>query len=129
MNEATSSPYFGASGVFRALVVFVSFFFAATPAPAKRAAPKPVPPIAAHSIQYSAPHEQMGFVVATGTASNKELWRKRIYTIRFNPLMERDVQDVFITSLVIERGALIITNERGDSYTLDLATRRITKRT
>ena len=70
----------------------------------------------------------MGFVVATDTTSHKELWRERIYTVRINPVLERDVQDVFITSLVVERGALIITNERGDRYTLDLATRRVTKR-
>ena len=70
----------------------------------------------------------MGFVVATDTTSHKELWRERIYTVRINPVLERDVQDVFITSLVIEHRALIITNERGDRYTLDLATRRVTKR-
>ena len=70
----------------------------------------------------------MGFVVATDIAGHKELWRERIYTVRINPLMERDVQDVFITSLVIKRGALIIANERGDRYTLDLATRHVTKR-
>ena len=70
----------------------------------------------------------MGFVVATDLASHKELWRERIYIVYINPLMERDVQDVFITSLVVYRGALIITNERGDSYTLELATRQVTKR-
>ena len=70
----------------------------------------------------------MGFVIASDTTSHKQLWRERIYTVPINPALERDVQHVFVTSLVIERGALIITNERGDSYTLDLATRRVTKR-
>ena len=128
MNEVATSPCFSASRVLRPLAVLVLFLLAATPASAKRAAPKPVPPVAANSIEYSAPREQMGFVVATDTTSHKELWRKRIYTVPINPVMERDVQDVFITSLVIEHRALIITNERGDRYTLDLATRRVTKR-
>ena len=128
MNEAAKNPYFSASLVFRPLAVLVSFFLTAIPASAKRAAPKPVPPVASNSIEYSAPHERMGFVVATDIASHKELWRERIYTVWINPLVERDVQDVFITSIVIKRGTLIITNERGASYTLDLATSRVTKR-
>ena len=70
----------------------------------------------------------MGFVVATDARSRKELWRERIYTVRVNPELERDVQDVFITSLAVENGTLIITNERGDTYALDLATRKVTKR-
>ncbi|MDH3287525.1 MAG: hypothetical protein OEP48_07360 [Betaproteobacteria bacterium] len=128
MNQASINPHFITSQVFRALAVFVAVFLAATPAPAKRAAPKPVQPVVANSVKYSAPHEHMGFVVATDTSSHKELWRERIYAVRINPTLERDVQDVFITSLSIERGALMITNERGDRYTLDLATRQVTKR-
>ena len=127
MNQTATITYFNTARVFRALVVLIPFFLAATPAQAKRAAPKEVPPVVASSIEYSAPHEAMGFVVATDTVSRKELWRERIYTVRVDPALERDVQDVFITSLVIEKGTLIITNERGDRYALDLATRKVTK--
>ncbi len=70
----------------------------------------------------------MGFVIATDTQTHKELWRERIYRLSINPLLERDVQDVFIASLAIERGVLIITTERGVGYTLNLATRKVTKR-
>lgn len=122
------SPHFITSRAFRALAVLVAFFLAATSAPAKRAAPKPVAAVIADAVEYSAPHELMGFVVATDTRSHKELWRERIYAVRINPALEGDVQDVFITSLVVERGALLITNERGDTYSLDLATRKVTKR-
>lgn len=109
-------------------VTLAAFVLAPTPASAKRAAPKPVPPVVANSVEYSAPHEQMGFVVATDTISRKELWRVRIYTVRIDPALERDVQDVFITSLSLEHGALVITNESRDSYTLNLATHKVTKR-
>jgi hypothetical protein len=112
---------------FRTVAVLISFSLAATPVPAKRAAPKPVPPVVADSVEYSAPHEHMGFVFATDTSSRKELWRERIYAVRIDPALERDVQDVFITTLSIKRGALIITNEHGDTYTLDLSTRKVTK--
>jgi hypothetical protein len=128
MNNAMTNPSFHVSRFFCALALFVSFFHVATTSIAKRAAPKPVPPVTLNTIEYSAPLELMGFVVATDTTSHKELWRKRIYTVPVNRALERDVQDVFITSLVIENGTLIITNERGDSYTLDLATRKVTQR-
>jgi hypothetical protein len=81
----------------------------------------------ANSVEYSAPHEQMGFVVATDLSTHKKLWRVRIYTVHIDPALERDVQDVFITSLSFERGGLVITNESGDRYILDLATRKVAK--
>ncbi|HEV7404170.1 MAG TPA: hypothetical protein VGO11_14615 [Chthoniobacteraceae bacterium] len=114
--------------MFRALALLLSLFLAAHPAQAKRSEPKPVAPVAANGIAYSAPHDQMGFVIATDTASRKELWRERIYSVQYDADLEKDVQDVFITSLALEGGMLVVTNERGAVYHLDLATRRVTKR-
>jgi len=111
--------------LFLALAAFV---LAPNPASAKRAAPKPVPPLVTNSVEYSAPHDLMGFVVATDVKTRKELWRVRIYTVRIDPALERDVQDVFIIALALEHGALVITNERQESYVLDLVTRKVTKR-
>ena len=56
-----------------------------------------------------------------------ELWRQRIYRIRVDPSLERDVQDVFITSLTVRGGSLVIANEHGDRYALDLSTRKVTR--
>ena len=67
----------------------------------------------------------MGFVVATDKSSGKELWRKRIYRVFINPFMEEDVQWVFISSLVQQDQALIISNERKECYRLDLTTRKV----
>ena len=99
------------------------------PALAKRAAPKPVATVVLNAVEYSAPLDQMGFVVATDVATRKELWRVRVYEVRVDPALERDVQDVFITSLTVEKGMLVVANERGDRYTLDPATRKVSKRT
>ncbi len=110
------------------IFALTAFVLVLTPVVAKRAAPKPVAPVVANAVEYSAPHEQMGFVVATDTTKRKELWREQIYTVRIDPDLERDVQDVFITSLAIERGSLVVTNERQEIFDLDLATRKITKR-
>lgn len=114
--------------VLRLLVSLVALLLAVTPVTAKRSAPQPVAPVTANGVEYTAPPEQMGFVIATDTKTHKELWRARIYAVRIDPNLERDVQDNFITTLVIEGGSLIVTNERGESYLLDLATRKVTKR-
>lgn len=95
---------------------------------AKRAAPKRVTPVVVNSVEYSAPLKMMGFVVATDTASRKELWRVRIYNVPIDPTLERDVQEVYITSLALEGGALVVTNEKDERFTLDLATRQVTPR-
>ena len=96
---------------------------------AKRAAPAPVEPVTVRGVTYSAPQDAMGFVVATNASSAQELWRQRIYAIRIDPALERDVQDVFITSLRIRGGALFVANERGERFVLDLRTRKVTRET
>jgi hypothetical protein len=108
--------------------IFLSSFLAAMPTSAKRLAPEFVPPVVVNSIEYSAPHDAMGFVVATDIATRKELWRKRIYSIRIDPALEEDVQWVFIKSLVMENGELIVISEDGNSFTLNPATQSVTKR-
>lgn len=108
--------------------LMLALLLIALPSYAKRVTPTPVPPVTIGNIKYSAPHDKMGFVVATDTGNGKELWRVRIYSVLINPFLERDVQDVFITSLVVSGGTLLIENERGDKYTLDVHTRRVTKR-
>ena len=80
-----------------------------------------------HGVTYCAPAAAMGFVVAFDASSRRELWRQRIYRIRFDPSLERDVQDLFITSLTVRGGSLVIANEHGDRYALDLSTRKVTR--
>jgi hypothetical protein len=128
MNTTAFITQFSRTRAFQFLALMIAFIITVTPALAKRGAPKPVPPVVAGAVEYSAPHELMGFVVATDSGSRKELWRERIYTIKYVPDLEKDVQDVFITTLVIEGASLIVTNEKAESYALDIATKKITKR-
>lgn len=113
---------------FPGLTVLCALFVFVAPVLAKRSAPKPVPPVVVGRMEYSAPVDSMGFVVATNAENHKELWRVRVYSVAINPFLERDVQDVFITSLAVEDGSLIITNERGARFVLNLATRKVTVR-
>ena len=109
------------------LLLCASLVVGIAPASAKRAAPAVVAPVLARGLEFSAPHDAMGFVVATGISSGKEMWRVRIYEVRVNPELERDVQDVFITSLAVKDGTLLIANERGEKFALDLQTRKVTR--
>ena len=109
------------------LLICVTLFSGSIPASAKRGAPAVVAPVLARGLEFSAPHDAMGFVVATGISSGKELWRVQVYKIPMIAELERDVQDVFITSLALKDGSLLITNERGEKYALDLQTRKVTR--
>lgn len=110
-----------------ALSISLALVSVGAPLLAKRVAPKPVSPVVVDSMRVSAPHSQMGFVVAVDVGTDQEIWRQRVYRVKYAPSLERDVQDVFITSLTIPGGSLLILNERGERYTLDLATRKVAK--
>lgn len=68
-----------------------------------------------------------GYLQAVDPATGSVLWVHRIYAIAYEPDMEQDMQDRFITRLAIsERGdALLIGDERGARYVLDLRTHQV----
>ncbi len=104
-------------------VMMISLFVVATlmvlSAHAKRGAPKKVLPIVYQGVEYRAPEEHMGMVEAWGVKSNRLIWRRQIYVVKYLEL-ETDVQWVFITKMKANDGSLIIENERGYKYALDL---------
>jgi hypothetical protein len=55
------------------------------------------------------------------------LWQAEVYPIEIDPTVELDVQYVYITSLKIERGQLIVKNESGQVFMVDLKTHKVTK--
>ena len=89
---------------------------------AKRLAPKPVVPIVKEGIEYSVSNEKMGFVTARWLNTGKTIWSKQIYIIKFDYLhgLEGDVQDCFINSLKLKGNRLVIENERGSVFELDI---------
>ncbi|MFO1490704.1 MAG: hypothetical protein U1F77_03385 [Kiritimatiellia bacterium] len=46
------------------------------------------------------------------------LWEKQVYAVKLDPNLEADVQHVFITKLEVADGALLVTNERGEVYSM-----------
>ena len=98
---------------------------APTPAVAKRVAPAEVTPVTADGVTYSATHECMGCVQATDDTTKARLWWRQIYTVRFDPKLEQDVQSVYIKTLEKNGSVLVITSEAG-VYELDLKTLAVT---
>ena len=92
-----------------------------------RGAPKDVPPVTYEGVEYRAPQNpsRLGYVEAWDTASGRKLWETRVYRVLINPLLEEDVQWVFIKGLQIRDGKLLVTNEAGRSFTLDARTGRV----
>jgi hypothetical protein len=102
-----------------------SLLLATLLAEAKRGAPAEVLPLTVGNIEYSAPHrnrthKQMGLIEARDLKSEKLIWSRQIYAVKYDPDLEGDVQDVFIKSITVEGNNLIITNERNSKYQLDL---------
>jgi len=89
---------------------------------AKRLAPTPVNDIVFNGIKYSASNIEMGYVEARNIQNNKLIWRKQVYKVTYDANLEKDVQDVYITNLQIEDTNLLVTNEKGVVYKVDLNT-------
>jgi len=89
--------------------------------------PKPVPPIVHEGVQYSASGDgKTGFVVATDISTGKEFWRVKIF--RVHPHWwkgEEDNQWVYISSLRLAENTLLIGNEKGQCFLLDLRTKHV----
>jgi hypothetical protein len=88
----------------------------------KRAPAKVVTPITIGDIKYSA---SLNEIVATTVSNNTMIWKKKIYDIIYELDLEQDVQDVFIDSIALVDSNLIVRNELGAFYFINLSTKEI----
>lgn len=101
---------------------------------ASRAPPPRVPPVFIAGMRYAqVPGDpetdgQVGGILAACDASNREVWRLKVYDNPRRPELEGDVQDVWFRSLRAEGGKLLIENERGERFEVDPATRHVSGR-
>ncbi len=111
----------------KSLIIFCTILavLPASTALAKRSAPNKVTPVKSGDIEYRAPHNQMGSVEAWDTRQNQLIWRRQIYVVEYTIGLERDVQDVFISTLELKGKTLIVKNERKSEYQLDLDTLQV----
>jgi len=90
---------------------------------AARLIPKEVKPVIYNGTKYIA--NRFSYVEAWDVKSGKKLWEKKVYTVIIDPMVEEDVQWVFISSLSIEDGKLLVVNERNYKYKIDLNTGKV----
>lgn len=94
---------------------------------AKRAPAPRIEPIVFAGVKYTVPNDRgtLGYVVAEDPVTGKTLWKKTVFRVWICPLVEHDVQWVFIKEMRLEDGKLILVNERKKAYSLDLKTRKV----
>ena len=90
---------------------------------AKRLPPAPVERVYFDGIRYEV--SGMGVVLAWDEKNNQELWKNTIYKVFYNPILESDVQDVWIKKLEVTTGVLLVTNEKSMLYKVDLKTGKV----
>lgn len=101
--------------------------FPATEGMAKRSAPSKVAPVVHEGIRYVAPNDdgRRGYVQAFEEASGKKVQEMTVFRNPIRPDLEEDVQWVFIKSLKIREGKLIVTDEEGRQYPVSLIFRTV----
>ena len=108
----------------RFAVASVALTLFAACAVAKRIPPKPVAPVDADGIRYSAEGDGRDeYVVATDIASGKLLWKIKVFHNRIEFWIEEDNQWVFISDLKLSGNSLLIRDEKARCYLIDVAKR------
>jgi hypothetical protein len=96
---------------------------------AKRTSPKPVTPVIQNGVKYVAPNlsGRQGVVEARDEKTDKKLWDVVVYSVRLDRNLEEDVQWVFVTRLAVHDNNLVVTNEKNESFAVDLRTKKVQK--
>jgi hypothetical protein len=103
---------------------------------AKERAEIPDPPYVDHAgVRYQAVpwgkarglKQNGGYLAAVDTATGAEMWLLKVYDVSYDRDMEGDKLDLFITDLALDPdgSTLRVDNERGESYRVNLKTRRV----
>jgi hypothetical protein len=66
-----------------------------------------------------------GYVQAWDVKSKQMLWDRVVYRIRYDPKLEKDVQDVFIAEIQVRGELLLVKDERSEVFEMDLSSGRV----
>lgn len=114
-------------------IISVALLAVTTLASAKRLPPPQVVSINAGGVEYSVPQDRVfsgqlgGFIEAKDQSSHLLKWRKQVYHTSYNSDLERDIQDVFITSLTLSGKTLMVRDEKSRVFCLDTDTQWVTQ--
>lgn len=96
---------------------------------AKRVPPKPVSPVFADGIRYSAEGDGTdSYIVATNATSGDVLWRKKVFHTPIHWWRgEEDNQWLFISDLKVDGNSLLARDEKNRCYSISLSTHDVNK--
>jgi hypothetical protein len=111
------------------LIVVLVLIIAPQISVAKRVGPPLVTPVKIDTLEYRAPMEYGPdkYLEEWDIKSNTLVARYKIYEIRFEPLMEKDVQNVFIKTLEVKDKNIVITNEKNQIYIFNTISKKVSK--
>jgi hypothetical protein len=102
---------------------------------AKRVGPPNITPLIIDDIRVEAVHwgkekelgQNGGYIVAYNNTTNEELWLLKVYHVEYDGVMEEDVQDIFIKSIIVTAmpKTIKIVNEKGKSFLVDIGNKRV----
>lgn len=90
--------------------------------------PAPVPPLLHEGLRFEAPPHLIvegrsgGYVEVFDEKTNGLLRVIEVYEVKRDEALESDVQDVFITCLSVHDNHLVVLQELGSAYLVDLKT-------
>ncbi len=89
---------------------------------ASRIAPPKIAPVVHGGISYEAPWDPRGTLIAKDKKTGKELWRLLIVDDYIDPILERDVQEIWFAKMEISKDGktMNVTDESGRLYIVDL---------
>jgi hypothetical protein len=104
------------------LLTFCSFVYAKGLPHPKTIAPSKISPLIYKGIKFVVPNtvKEMGYVQAWDMDTGKKVWEKKVYSVIVMPFSQEDVQHVFIISLSLEDGKLVVVNDNGREYRINI---------
>ncbi len=107
-------------------ILSIGLMLLLNPLLSKRLEPTKVNSVLHNGKEYSINHSKIGTILVRDKDSKKEKI-VTVYTIDYDPNLEKDIQDVFIKSIKIYNQSLLIQNERGVLYEMNLETYEVKK--
>jgi len=111
------------------IVIISILFLISNSVEASRISAPEVQSLVYKGIKFIAPNtpEKMSYIEAWDIKTNTKLWELKVYEVKINPELKADVQWIFITSLYISVGKLIVVNEAGERYEVDIEAKKVVK--
>jgi outer membrane protein assembly factor BamB len=111
-----------------AIIVYATLTLGTVVTAAKIAPPKPVVPVEANGVRYSADRDGSDqYAVAIDIATGKQLWKVKVFHTHIKFWIEEDVQWVFITDLKLMDSSLFVRDGKARCYAVDINSHRVRK--